>query len=66
VFWPSAVRADGQPHVTPLVAVWPEGARYFCTGEGEQKVQRNPHCILTSGCNDFISQHILTTWRSTR
>ena len=36
----STVRADGRPHVTPLVAVWLDGALYFCTGEGEQK-ERN-------------------------
>jgi nitroimidazol reductase NimA-like FMN-containing flavoprotein (pyridoxamine 5'-phosphate oxidase superfamily) len=56
VFWLSTVRADGRPHVTPLVAVWLDGALYFCTGEGEQKernIQRNPHCILTTGCNNF-------------
>ncbi|HEY8115495.1 MAG TPA: pyridoxamine 5'-phosphate oxidase family protein, partial [Actinomycetota bacterium] len=32
VFWLSTVRADGRPHVTPLVAVWLDGALYFCTG----------------------------------
>jgi general stress protein 26 len=56
VFWLSTVRADGRPHVTPLVAVWLDGALYFCTGEGEQKernMRRNPHCILTTGCNHF-------------
>src|SRR5436309_12314640 len=56
VYWLSTVRPDGRPHVTPLVAVWLDGALYFCTGEGEQKeknIQRNPHCILTTGCNDF-------------
>ncbi len=30
--WLSTVRADGRPHVTPLVAVWFEGAVYFSTG----------------------------------
>ena len=56
VFWLSTVRADGRPHVTPLVAVRLEGALYFCTGEGEQKkknIQRNRHCILTTGCNNL-------------
>ena len=27
LFWISTVRADGRPHVTPLVAVWHDGAR---------------------------------------
>lgn len=25
LFWISTVRADGRPHVTPLVAVWADG-----------------------------------------
>ena len=26
LFWISTVRADGRPHVTPIVAAWAEGA----------------------------------------
>src|SRR5438309_1187265 len=54
LFWISTVRADGRPHVTPLVAVWLDGALYFCTGAAEQKAINlwgNPHVILTTGCN---------------
>ena len=32
VYWLSTVRADGRPHVTPLIAVWQDQALYFCTG----------------------------------
>ncbi len=32
IFWISTVRADGRPHVTPLVAVWLDGAIHFSTG----------------------------------
>jgi hypothetical protein len=32
LFWITTVRADGRPHVTPLVAVWLDGAMHFCTG----------------------------------
>lgn len=35
--WISTVRADGRPHVTPLVAVWLDGAAHFSTGATEQK-----------------------------
>ena len=35
--WICTVRADGRPHLTPLVAVWLDGALYFSTGEGGQK-----------------------------
>src|ERR687890_2432981 len=54
VFWISTVRPDGRPHVTPLLSVWLDGALYFCTGLDERKAKnlvRNPHCILTTGCN---------------
>ena len=54
VYWISTVRLDGRPHVTPLLSVWLDGALYFCTGPDERKAKnlvRNPHCILTTGCN---------------
>jgi nitroimidazol reductase NimA-like FMN-containing flavoprotein (pyridoxamine 5'-phosphate oxidase superfamily) len=56
LFWISTVRADGRPHVTPLVAVWLDGAIHFCTGFAEQKainLRANPHVILTTGCNQW-------------
>ena len=55
-FWITTVRADGRPHVTPLVAVWAGGTLYFCTGAEEQKavnLRGNPHVVLTTGCNDW-------------
>lgn len=54
LFWISTVRADGRPHVTPLVAVWLDDALHFCTGPAEQKavnLRGSPHVILTTGCN---------------
>src|SRR5437762_9356817 len=54
LFWLSTVRADGRPHVTPLVAVWLDGALHFTTGASEQKavnLNGNSHVILTTGCN---------------
>ena len=54
LFWISTVRADGRPHVTPLVAVWLDGAVHFCTGASEQKavnLGHNPHVTLTTGSN---------------
>jgi nitroimidazol reductase NimA-like FMN-containing flavoprotein (pyridoxamine 5'-phosphate oxidase superfamily) len=56
IFWISTVRADGRPHVTPVVAVWTDGALYFATGSGEQKflnLRANPHVVLTTGANDW-------------
>src|SRR5258706_16151106 len=54
LFWLSTVRADGRPHVTPLVAVWHDGAIHFTTTSNGQKavnLRGNPHVILTTGCN---------------
>jgi general stress protein 26 len=56
LFWVSTVRADGRPHVTPVVAVWAEGAVWFATGAEEQKyvnLRANPHVVLTTGCNGW-------------
>ncbi len=56
LFWITTVRADGRPHVTPLPAVWLDGALHFCTGAAEQKavnLRGNPHVALTTGCNDW-------------
>ena len=56
LFWVSTVRADGRPHVTPLVAVWLDDALHFCTGADEQKavnLETNPEVVLTTGCNDW-------------
>ena len=53
LFWLTTVRADGRPHVTPLVAAWGEGALHFHTGDSEQKylnLRANPHVVLTTGC----------------
>ena len=56
LFWISTVRADGRPHVTPVVAAWTEGRIWFFTGEGEQKfvnMRANPYVVLTTGCNQW-------------
>lgn len=54
--WISTVRADGRPHVSPLVAVWLDGAIHFSTGAEEQKavnLRTNPEVVLTTGCNTW-------------
>jgi PPOX class probable F420-dependent enzyme len=58
LFWISTVRADGRPHVTPVVAVWADQAVHFSTGAQEQKfanLRANPHVVLTTGCNRWDS-----------
>jgi len=54
VYWLSTVRPDGRPHVTPLIAVWMDGALYFCTGADERKARNlaaSARCVITTGCN---------------
>jgi general stress protein 26 len=54
LFWVTTVRADGRPHMTPLVAVWADDALHFCTGASEQKavnLRGNRHVILSTGTN---------------
>lgn len=56
LFWISTVRTSGQPHVTPLVAVWLDDALHFSTGAEEQKavnLRANPHVVLSTGCNSW-------------
>ncbi|HLX48204.1 MAG TPA: pyridoxamine 5'-phosphate oxidase family protein [Streptosporangiaceae bacterium] len=56
LFWISTVRADGRPHVTPVVAVWAGDALWFSTGRVEQKflnLQSHPYVVMTTGCNTW-------------
>lgn len=56
LFWISTVRPDGRPHVTPLPAVWADGALHFCTGPEERKarnLERNANVVLTTGTNTW-------------
>jgi pyridoxamine 5'-phosphate oxidase-like protein len=56
LYWLTTVRADGRPHVTPLIGVWHDGAMHFCTGPREQKarnLEANRHVALTTGQNTW-------------
>ena len=58
LYWLTTVRADGRPHVTPLVGVWSDGSFAFCTGVGEQKhvnLQHSPLVTVTTGSNAWKS-----------
>ena len=55
-FWLSTVRRGGRPHVTPLPAIWLDGALHFCAGSHEQKatnLQADPGCVLAAGASQF-------------
>jgi general stress protein 26 len=54
LYWLTSVRADGRPHVTPLLGVWLDDAFCFATGSTERKAKNlaeNAHCIVTTGRN---------------
>ena len=56
LYWFTTVRADGRPHVTPVVGVWHEGGLCGVAGFGEQKARnlaRNPVVALTTGQNTW-------------
>ncbi|MEY2535425.1 MAG: hypothetical protein QOF29_3335 [bacterium] len=56
VYWITTVRADGRPHVTPLIGVAHEGMMHFCTGPREQKarnLEHSPNVALTTGTNTW-------------
>ncbi|MGC4190252.1 MAG: pyridoxamine 5'-phosphate oxidase family protein [Thermomicrobiales bacterium] len=58
IFWLSTVRAEGGPHVTPLIAVWVDDALWFATGAQEQKARNlaaQPRVAITTGCNAYAS-----------
>ena len=58
LYWLSTVRADGRPHVTPLIGVWHDGAMHFTTGPGEQKyrnLEHSPKVALTTGNNTWAA-----------
>ena len=62
IYWLSTVRADGRPHVTPVIAVWRDGAVHFCTGPDEQKAQNlaaNSQVVVTTGRNEWAGLDVV-------
>jgi nitroimidazol reductase NimA-like FMN-containing flavoprotein (pyridoxamine 5'-phosphate oxidase superfamily) len=58
LYWLTTVRAEGRPHVTPLIGVLEDGAVHFCTGLREQKARNLEHeqrVALTTGTNAWAS-----------
>ena len=60
LYWLTTVRADGRPHVTPLIGAWHEAAAWFTTGHAEQKARNlahSPLVALTTGGNSWNRGH---------
>jgi nitroimidazol reductase NimA-like FMN-containing flavoprotein (pyridoxamine 5'-phosphate oxidase superfamily) len=55
-YWITTVRADGRPHVAPLVGLWHDGTFVFCTGDTEQKyrnLEHAPYVAVTTGASTW-------------
>ncbi len=51
-YWLATVRADGRPHVMPVLAVVVDGALHFSTGAATRKgknLAASPHCVVALG-----------------
>jgi general stress protein 26 len=66
-YWITTVRADGRPHVTPLIGVWHDGAMHFGTGMREQKAHdlvHNDSVALTTGINTWAEGLVVVVERT--
>jgi hypothetical protein len=53
--WLTTINQDGSPHVTPVGALWFDGAFWFQTGTGtlkHQNVERDPRCTVATSVPD--------------
>lgn len=53
--WLTTINEDGSPHVTPVGALWLDGAFWFQTGAGTRKsrnVARDPRCSVSVSIRD--------------
>lgn len=69
VYWLATVRADGRPHITPLLAIWMDERLHFCTGPGEQKaknLEANDQCAILTGANVTDGLDVVVEGRATR
>jgi predicted pyridoxine 5'-phosphate oxidase superfamily flavin-nucleotide-binding protein len=69
IYWLSTVRADGRPHVTPVIALWAGAAIHVCTGPQEQKAKNlasNPNVVVTTGNNGWSGLDVVVEGRARR
>jgi hypothetical protein len=56
LYWLTTIRADGRPHVCPLVGLWFDDRGWFVTGAEEQKalnLAAHREVALTTGTNTW-------------
>lgn len=69
LYWLATVRADGRPHITPLLAIWMDERLHFCTGPSEQKAKNlaaNDRCSLLTGANVSDGLDVVVEGRALR
>jgi general stress protein 26 len=69
LYWLATVRADGRPHITPLLGIWMDERLHFCTGPDEQKAKNlggNDHCALLTGANVSDGFDVVVEGRAVR
>lgn len=60
LYWMTTVRADGSPHMTPLVGLWQGDVFVFCTGPTEQKARNldaNRTVAVATGVSTWNDGH---------
>jgi general stress protein 26 len=58
LYWLTTIRADGRPHVCPLVGLWLDDRAWFVTGPEEQKARNlaaHEAVALTTGNNTWAA-----------
>jgi hypothetical protein len=61
-YWLATVRADGAPHVMPLIAAWLDDALYFLSGDQTQKgrnLAQESRCVVATGSTTLPSLDLI-------
>ena len=54
-YWLATGRPDGRPHLVPVLALWQDGALYFCASPASRKgrnLASNSYCVIASDGHD--------------
>jgi nitroimidazol reductase NimA-like FMN-containing flavoprotein (pyridoxamine 5'-phosphate oxidase superfamily) len=67
--WLATVRADGAPHLMPLITAWLDDALYFLSGEQTQKgrsLAHEPRCAIAMSSTTLPSLDLIVEGRAER
>lgn len=65
--WLATTRADGRPHLMPVLTFWFDDAFHFLAGEGTQKgrnLAANGHCVIGTESRKLPSLDIIVEGRA--